>query len=86
MVGMIGPVYCRVSYDSTWNLLDTFLSELFEKSFTVRNVLAEACHGTRIGSCVPYGDWSKFPIIRGPIFGFLLKYGALYKFPPFWEQ
>ena len=33
-----------------------------------------------------HGDWSKFPIIRGPIFGFPLQYGALCKFPPFWEQ
>ena len=34
----------------------------------------------------PHRDWSKFPIVRGPIFGFPCKYGALYKFPPFWEQ
>ena len=32
------------------------------------------------------GYWSKFPIIRGPIFVFPLQYGALYKFPPFLEQ
>ena len=34
----------------------------------------------------PSGDWSEFPIVRGPIFGFPLQYGALHKVPPFWEQ
>ena len=33
-----------------------------------------------------HGYWSKFPVIRGPIFGFPLEYGALYTFPPIWEQ
>ena len=40
----------------------------------------------RISGNYPYGDWSKFPIIRGLIFGFPLQHRALYKFPPFWEQ
>ena len=31
-------------------------------------------------------DCPKLLSIRGPIFEFLLEDGALYRFPPFWEQ
>ena len=52
-----------------------------------RGCRKQAKQGDSLGYDMAYGYWSKFPIIRGPIFGFPFLYGALYIYvPPFGEQ